>query len=71
MDYRRSSHQKWSIKKGVLKNFAKFTGKHLRQGLLFYRAAPGCFCAVVDNRVSMVTHFPFLYLKTSKNLVYI
>ena len=23
----RSSHQRWSIKKGVLKNFAKFTGK--------------------------------------------
>ena len=29
----RSSHQKCSIKKGVLKNFAKFTGKHLCQSL--------------------------------------
>ena len=25
----RSSHQRCSVKKGVLKNFAKFTGKHL------------------------------------------
>ena len=31
----RSSHQTCSIKKGVLRNFAKFTGKHLRQSLFF------------------------------------
>ena len=31
----RSNHQKCSIKKGVFKNFAKFTGKHLCQSLLF------------------------------------
>ena len=29
----RSSHQRCSIKKAVLKSFAKFTGKHLRQSL--------------------------------------
>ena len=29
----RSSLRRCSIKKGVLKNFAKFTGKHLCQGL--------------------------------------
>ena len=27
----RSSHQRCSVKKGVLRNFAKFTGKHLCQ----------------------------------------
>ena len=27
---KRSSHQRFSVKKGVLRNFAKFTGKHLR-----------------------------------------
>ena len=27
----RSSHQRCSIKKGVLRNFGKFTGKHLCQ----------------------------------------
>ena len=26
---------KWSVKKGVLKNFAKFTGKHLCQSPSF------------------------------------
>ena len=31
----RSSHQRCSVRKGVLRNFAKFTGKHLRQGLFF------------------------------------
>ena len=31
----RSSRQEVLIKKGVLENFAKFTGKHLCQGLLF------------------------------------
>ena len=25
----RSSHRRYSVKKGVLRNFAKFTGKHL------------------------------------------
>ena len=33
----KSSHQKCSIKKGVLKNFAKLTGKHLRQRLFFLK----------------------------------
>ena len=47
----RSSHQRCSIKKGALRNFAKFTGKHLCQSLfliklhLFYKTPPGdCFC---------------------------
>ena len=31
----RGSHQKCSMKKGVLKNLTKFTGKHLCQGILF------------------------------------
>ena len=30
----RTSHRRCSIKKGVLKNFAKFIGKHLYQGFL-------------------------------------
>ena len=33
----RSSHQRCSIKKGVLRNFTKFTGKHLCQGHFFKR----------------------------------
>ena len=33
--YCRSSHQRCSMKKDVLRNFAKFTGKHLCQSLFF------------------------------------
>ena len=35
----RSSHRRRSVKKGVLRNFAKFTGKHLCQRLLFNKVA--------------------------------
>ena len=35
----RSNHQRCSIKKGVLRNFAKFTGKHLCQSLFFNKVA--------------------------------
>ena len=36
---RRSSHRRCSVRKGVLRNFAKFTGKHLCQSLLFNKVA--------------------------------
>ena len=36
----RSSHQRCSVRKGVLRNFAKFTGKHLCQ-VLFYNKVAG------------------------------
>ena len=35
----RSSHQRRSMKKDVPRNFAKFSGKHLRQSLSFNKAA--------------------------------
>ena len=35
----RSSHQSCSIIKGVLRNFVKFTGKHLCQNLFFNKVA--------------------------------
>ena len=35
----RSSHRRCSVRKGVLKNFAKFTGKHLCQSLFFNKVA--------------------------------
>ena len=34
-----SSHQMYSVRKGVLKNIAKFTGIHLCQRLFFYKVA--------------------------------
>ena len=33
----RSCHQKCSVRKGVLKNFTKFTGKHLWQTLFLIK----------------------------------
>ena len=35
----KSSQQRCSMKKGILRNFAKFTGKHLYQSLLFNKVA--------------------------------
>ena len=35
----RSSHRRYSVTKGVLRNFAKFTGKHLCQSLFFNKVA--------------------------------
>ena len=37
--YFRSSHERCSIKKCVLRNFSKCTGKHLCQGLFFKKVA--------------------------------
>ena len=41
----KSSHRRCSVKKGVLRNFAKFTGKHLCQSLFLIKlqAWPGVF----------------------------
>ena len=35
----RSSHQRCSVRKDVLRNFAKFTRKHLCQSLFFHKVA--------------------------------
>ena len=35
----RSSHRRWFVKRGVFKNFAKFTGKHLRYSVFFNKVA--------------------------------
>ena len=35
----RSSHRRCSVKKGVLRNVAKFTGRHLCQSLFFNKVA--------------------------------
>ena len=35
----RSNHQRCSVRKGVLRNFAKLTGKHLCQSLFFNKIA--------------------------------
>ena len=52
--FSRSSHRRCSVRKGVLRNFAKFTGKHLCQSLYFNKVAglrpEGCeFCEISKN----------------------
>ena len=37
--YSEAVAQQWSVKKGVLRNFAKFTGKHLWQSLFLSKVA--------------------------------
>ena len=57
----RSSHWRCSVRKGVLRNFAKFTGKHLWQSLFFNKVAGwgDCFwsfpCLLL--RISCSFHF--------------
>ena len=46
----RSSHQRCSVKKGVLRNFAKFTGKHLCQSLFFNEVAGGA-CNFIKKEI--------------------
>ena len=53
----RSSHRKCSVKKNVLRKFAKFTGKHLSQSLFFNK--------VTGLRPAQV--FPCEFCEFSKN----
>ena len=50
----RSSHRRCSVRKGVLRNFAKFTGKHLCQSLFFYKVA--LYCTLMYRR-NLKRHF--------------
>ena len=60
--FRWSSHRRCSVKEGVLKNFAKFTGKHLCQRIFFNKIAAlkktlaqvfYCeFCKICNNTLS-------------------
>ena len=58
----RSSHQRCSVKKGVLRNFAKFTGKRLCQSLFFKKVAGGAFFTFFTEHVWATASF--LYILT-------
>ena len=47
----RSSHRGCSVTKGIIRNFAKFTGKHLSQSLFFYKAAGLETCNFIKKRL--------------------
>ena len=51
----RNSHQRCSMKKGVLRNFVKFTGKHLCQSLFFNKVAGLRF----PSKVSLSSFYSF------------
>ena len=61
----RSNHQRCSIKKGVLKNFTKFTGKHLCQRL-FFNKVPGQACNFIKKE-SLTQVFSCEFCKNFKN----
>ena len=74
----KSSHQRCSAKKGVLKNFTKFTGKHLRQSLFFNKVAGAetlaqvfsCeFCEISKNTFFKNTSGRLLLEITCKQLI--
>ena len=51
----RSTHRRCSLRKGVLRNFAKCTGKHLCQSLFSNKAETplgDCFCLCNSNSIT-------------------
>ena len=61
----RSSHQRCSLSKGVLRNFAKFTGKHLCQSLFFNKVA-GAACNFIKKE-TLTQVFSCEFCEISKN----
>ena len=60
----RSSHRRCSVKKAVLKNFAKLTGKHLCQSLFFNKVAGVAYNFVEKETVAQVHRcFPVNFAK--------
>ena len=59
----RSSHQRCSLRKGVLRNFAKFTGKHLCRSLFLIKL-PACNFI---TEVTLAQVFSREFCKISKN----
>ena len=56
----RSSHQKCSVKWGVLKNLAKFTGKHKCQNLFFDNNSPDSWFYIFPIYRRLMTIYPTL-----------
>ena len=50
-DISRSSHQKCSIKEGVIRNFVKFTGKHMCQSIFFNKVAGLRYATLLKKRL--------------------
>ena len=61
----RSSHRRCSVKKGVLRNFTKFTAKHLCQSLFFNKVAGLKPAKLLKKRLAQV--FSCEFCEISKN----
>ena len=64
----RSSRPEVFCKKAVLRNFAKFTGKHLYQSLFFNKVA-GLACNFIKKE-TLTQVFSCEFCETSKNTFY-
>ena len=58
----RSSHRSCPVKKYALKNFAKFTGKHMCQSLFFNKVADGA-CNFIKKERLWHRCFPMNFAK--------
>ena len=59
----RSSHRRCSVRKGVLRNFAKYTGKRLCPGLFFNKDAACNFI----KKETLAQVFSYEFCEISKN----
>ena len=62
----RSSHQRCSVRKCVLRNLAKFTGKHLYQNLFFNKVADLEVCNFIKKE-TLAQAFSCEFCKISKD----
>ena len=58
----RSSHRRYSLRKGVLRNFTKFTGKHLYHSLFFNKVTGLSPTTLLKNR-PWHSYFPVNFVK--------
>ena len=65
----KSSHRRCSIRKGVLRNFAKFTGKDLWQSLSFNKVT-GLRPATLLKKETLVQMFSCEFCEISKNIFF-
>ena len=61
---KRSSHRRWSVRKGVLRNFAKFTGKYLCRSLLFNNRPQ---CTILLRKETLAQVFSCEFCEISKH----
>ena len=55
----RSSHRRCSVRKDVLRNFVKFTGKHLCQNMFFNKVAGLRPATLLEKRLTQVFYCEF------------